>query len=105
MNIEQAIDSLIKNSGEEYREWYVGLAINPRQQLFNVHHVSEKSGTWVYKDAGCETAAREIEAIFLKKGCKGGTIKKDSSRHIYVFKMTRNTSGPFSLFKTGTNLA
>ena len=89
MNIEQAIDSLIQNSGGNYRQWYVGIAINPREQLFTVHNVSEKSGTWVYKDAGCETAARGIEVVFLKKGCKGGSIKKDSSRHVYVYKITR----------------
>jgi hypothetical protein len=92
MSIEQEIDSLIQNSGGNYREWYVGLAINPRQELFDVHHVSEKSGTWAYKDARSETAARNIEAVFLKKGCQGGTVKKDSSRHVYIYKMKRGGS-------------
>jgi hypothetical protein len=89
MGIEQDIDNLIQNSGGSYREWYVGLAINPRQCLFSEHHVSEKSGTWTYKDAGNETTARALETVFLKKGCKGGAAKKDSSRHIYIFKMKR----------------
>ncbi len=93
MNIEQEIDSLIQKSGANYREWYVGLAINPREQLFTGHNVSEKSGTWVYKDAGSEITARDIEAIFLKKGCKGGSMKKDSSRHIYAYKIMRTTWG------------
>jgi hypothetical protein len=89
MNIEQEIDSLIQNSGGNYRQWFVGIAINPRQELFDVKHVSEKSGTWTFKNAGTEMAAREMEAIFIKKGCKGGAPKKDSSRFIYVYKMTR----------------
>ena len=93
MNIEQEIDSLIHKSGSGYREWYVGLAINPRQRLFEGHNVSEKSGMWTYKDAGSEIEARDIEAVFLKRGCKGGSIKKDSSRHIYAYKMTRTTRG------------
>jgi len=56
--------------------------------------VSEKSGIWIYKDAGREIAARDIEAIFLKKGCKGGTVKKDSSRFVYVYKMIRTSNRP-----------
>jgi|CXWL01.1.fsa_nt_gi hypothetical protein len=93
MKIEQEIDNLIQNSGANYREWYVGVAINPRQQLFDVHHINEKSSTWVYKDAGSEMAAREIVAIFLKKGCKGGVLKRDSSRHVYAYKMIRTKRG------------
>jgi len=93
MTIEQEIDSLIRKSGVNYREWYVGLAIDPRKRLFDGHNVSEKSGTWTFKDAGSEEGARDIEAIFLKKGCKGGGLKRDSSRHIYAYRMTRTTRG------------
>lgn len=89
MSVEQEIDSLIQNSGANYREWYVGVAINPRERLFTEHRVSEKSGLWIYRDAHSEGEARHIEAIFLKKNCKGGSLKRDSSRHVYAFKMTR----------------
>jgi hypothetical protein len=93
MSIEQEIDSLIQKGGGGYGQWYVGLAINVRERLFDGHQVNEKSGMWTYKDAGSEMAARDIEAIFLKKGCKGGNLKRDSSRHIYAYKMTRTTRG------------
>ena len=91
MSIEQDIDNLIQNSGGKYRDWYVGLAINPRKELFEAHHVSEKSGTWTFKDAGSEMVARGIETIFIKKGCKSGAAKKDSSRYVYVYKMSRES--------------
>jgi len=93
LSIEHEIDGLIQKSGANYREWYVGVAINPRERLFTGHNVSEKSGTWIFKDTGSETAAREIEASFLKKGCKGGSMQKDSSRHVYAYKITRTTWG------------
>jgi hypothetical protein len=93
MDIEQQIDGLIQKSGGSYREWYVGLAINPRERLFAGHNVDEKSGLWTFRDAGSEALARGIEAIFLKKGCKGGSFRKDSSRHIYAYKMTKTTHG------------
>ncbi len=93
MSIESDIDGIIQKSGANYRDWYVGLAINPRERLFDGHNVSEKSGIWIARDAGSEMVAREVEALFLKKGCKGGTLKKDSSRHVYAYKMTRTTRG------------
>ncbi|MEI7998494.1 MAG: hypothetical protein WCH62_03195 [Candidatus Omnitrophota bacterium] len=93
MNIEKDIDDLILKSGANYREWYVGLAINPRSRLFTDHNVNEQSGVWICRDAGSETDARGVEAVFLKKGCKGGALKRDSSRHIYAYKMTKTTRG------------
>jgi hypothetical protein len=88
MSIEKEIDDLIQKSGANYREWYVGVAINPRERLFTIHNVSEKSGVWISRDAHSEGEARNIEAIFLKKNCKGGSFKRDSSRHVYAFKIT-----------------
>lgn len=93
MSIEHEVDSLIQKSGGGYREWYVGIDLNPRKRLFEGHNVDEKSGIWTFKDAGSEIDAREMMALFLKKGCKGGTPKKDSSRHVYFYKMTRTTHG------------
>lgn len=93
MKIEQEVDSLIQKSGGGYREWYVGIAIDPRKRLFDGHNVDEKRGVWTYKDAGTEIDAREMMAAFLKKGCKGGLLTKDSSRHVYFYKMTRTTHG------------
>lgn len=93
MSIEQEIDSLIQKSGGSFRDWYVGLAINPRQRMFDGHNVDERSGIWTFKDAGSEIDARELMAAYVKKGCKGGILSKDSSRHIYLYKMTRTTHG------------
>ncbi len=93
MSIEREIDDLIQKSGANYREWYVGVAINPREQLFTGHNVDERCGIWIYRDAYSEAGARNIEAIFLKKNCHGGSVRRDSSRHIYAYKMTRSTRG------------
>jgi hypothetical protein len=93
MSIEEEIDSVIQSGGGNYRDWYIGLSLNPRERMFDGHNVSEKSGLWTHKDAGSEMMAREVEAFFLKKGCKGGGMKKDSSRHVYAYKMTKTTRG------------
>lgn len=94
MSVEKEIDSRIHRSKRGYPDWYVGIATNPRERLFQGHNVSEPSGAWFYRDAGSVSTAKDIEAIFVKKGCKGGNTRgEDSPRYVYVYKMTRTTRG------------
>jgi hypothetical protein len=93
MSIETEIDGCINKCGKGYREWYVGIADNPDQRLFVGHNVSETSGAWIYRDAGSLSMAKVIEAIFHKKGCKGGTGAAGSPHYVYAYRMTRTTRG------------
>ena len=95
MNVEKEIDNRIHKSGGGYPAWYVGITTNPRKKLFEGHNVSERAGAWLYRDAGSESMAKDVEAIFLKRGCKGtnGLGSGDSSHYIYAYKMTRTTRG------------
>ncbi len=93
MSIETEIDGRIHKCGKGYREWYVGVAANPDQRLFVGHNVSQEGGAWIYRDAGSESMAKIIEAIFHKKGCKGGHLDTDSPHYVYAYKMTRTTRG------------
>ena len=40
MSIEAEIDVCITKCGKGYREWYVGVAANPDERLFQGHNVS-----------------------------------------------------------------
>ncbi|MCX5680824.1 MAG: hypothetical protein NT079_00795 [Candidatus Omnitrophica bacterium] len=94
MSCEAEIDNRIHKSGKGYHDWYVGVAVNPRQRLFIGHNVDERTGAWLYRDAGTASMAKDIEAIFVKKGCKGGDTRgEDSPRYVYIYKMTRTTRG------------
>ena len=93
MSIENEIDGCIVKCGKGYREWYVGVAANPDERLFQLHNVSQDGGAWIYRDAGSESMARTIEAIFHKKGCKGGPGTADSPHFVYAYRMTRTTRG------------
>ena len=93
MSVEQEIEDRIHRSGKGYPAWYVGISATPREQLFVGHNVSEKEGAWVYLDAGSEVVAKEVEAVFLKKGCKGGPNGGESSRYVYAYRMTPTTWG------------
>ena len=93
MSIETEIDGCISKCGKGYREWYVGVASNPDQRLFQVHNVSQEGGAWIYRDAGSVSMARDIEAIFHKKGCKGAQSTTDTPHYVYAYRMTRTTRG------------
>lgn len=93
MSIETEIDVCINKCGKGYREWYVGVANNPDKRLFEGHNVSQEGGAWIYRDAGSVSMAKIIEAIFHKKGCKGGTVATDSPHFVYAYRMTRTTRG------------
>ena len=93
MSIETEIDGCITKCGKGYREWYVGIAANPDQQLFQGHNVSQSGGGWIYRDAGSESMAKIVEAIFHKKGCKGGPGGTDRPHYVYAYRMTRTTRG------------
>ena len=93
MSIETEIDVCITKCGKGYREWYVGVADNPDERLFQGHNVSQEGGAWIYRDAGSQAMAKIIEAIFHKKGCKGGNLSTDKQRYVYAYRMTRTTRG------------
>jgi hypothetical protein len=93
MSIETEIDVCINKFGKGYREWYVGVAANPDKRLFEGHNVSQEGGAWIYRDAGSGSMARIIEAIFHKKGCKGGQGGTDNPHYVYAYRMTRTTRG------------
>lgn len=93
MNVEKEIDVRISRSGGGYPAWYVGITTNPRKQLFEGHNVDERGGAWLFRDAGCESTAKSIEAVFLKKGCKGGRGIGNDPHYVYAYKMTRTTRG------------
>lgn len=90
--IIQAIEQYMNRSNGRYSDWYIGIAKTPRTRLFNDHNVSETFGTWIYRDAGTSTIAREIETHFLMKGCKGGDGGGDcSTKFVYAYKITGTT--------------
>lgn len=91
--IIQEIDSHIQKEHSGYRNWYVGIAKDPRDRLFNDHNVTEHGGWWIYREAYSDTSAREVESFFLDyKGTQGGPGGGDEdSRFVYAYRITSAT--------------
>ena len=75
-----------------YSEWYVGIAFDPKDRLFNDHKVDEK-GIWIHRGADSDDVARDVEKYFIEqRKTDGGTGGGDSSTKIvYAYKKNTNT--------------
>lgn len=90
--IIREINAHMVKVGGAYREWYAGIATDPRDRLFNDHHVNEKNDAWIYLDAGTPSAARQVENHFLSQGCQGGSGGgDDSTKYVYAYKINSHT--------------
>lgn len=86
------IKSYVANNGGYYSEWYIGIAADPRQRLFDDHAVNEKGSAWIYRGCVNSAVAREAEDYFFGLGMKGGPGGGDySSKSVYAYRITSST--------------
>jgi hypothetical protein len=56
------------------------------------HSVDEKTGAWIFRNAGSDLIAREVENYLLSMGCKGGDGGGGpTTRFVYAYRITRTT--------------
>jgi hypothetical protein len=90
--IKEHLLNHIHSRGGHYSGWYIGIAKNPKERLFNDHNVQEVGGHWVYEQCASDTIAREIEKEFLELDFDGGGGGGDHETiFIYAYKKTTNT--------------
>ncbi|MFC1638831.1 hypothetical protein ACFL26_01000 [Patescibacteria group bacterium] len=87
------IEAHIASRGGSYANWYVGIATDPKDRLFNDHNVSEHGGQWIHAPADSAATARAVESHFVnQRGTAGGTGGGDEdSRHVYAYPITSET--------------
>jgi len=92
--IKWEIKEYIQNGGGSYSNWYVGIASDPRQRLFNDHNIEEKSGYWIFRECESSNVAREIEEYFINTlGTDGSPGGGDYfTKYVYAYKKTSSTT-------------
>jgi hypothetical protein len=86
------IQNYMRVNGGCYRDWYLGIASNPRERLFHGHNVREHGDAWILRDCGTHTAARAVEDHFLAQGCDGGDGGGSIiTRFVYAYRKTPHT--------------
>ncbi len=93
MVLQQVVLDILKYANlAPNSRWYVGIATNPRERLFNQHNVSEANGRWIYRNAGTEQNARDTEAYLLRNySFKGGPGGGTWPRSVYAYEITSST--------------
>lgn len=91
--ITSQIVQFINSYDANYANWYVGIAANPADRLFNGHGVFKDQGYWIYRTAENSPEARAIENYFINTlktdgGSGGGDYM---SRSIYAYRKTNYT--------------
>lgn len=88
------IKAYIRKNRGAYSDWYVGIASDPKERLFNDHNVGERSGAWIYCEAEGSSAAREVEEYFINTlGTDGGSGGGDySTKSVYAYKKISTTN-------------
>lgn len=92
--IVDEIVNYIKNSCNAvyYSDFYVGIAEDPRNRLFNQHNVNEDRGCWIMREGININHSRSAEKILINRGMKGGDGGgSDKSVWVYCYKITNST--------------
>jgi len=93
MKNSSIVSDIVQHTGtNNTSSWYVGIATDARNRLFNDHNVSEKEGSWIYRNANSERDARDTEKHLLDNyNYKGGTGGGDKPTYVYAYKITNTT--------------
>lgn len=88
------IEKYVMANGGDFRQWYVGIAEDPRSRLFTDHGVAEVGGAWIIRDAGSRNVADQIEEYFtevrnMQGGPGGGS---EGSIYVYAYLITTGTN-------------
>jgi hypothetical protein len=87
------IIAYINKGGSRMTDWYAGITDDPEKRLFTDHNVQRNGGSWIYRDAGTEDTARDVEQHLLDAGCDGGPGGgSGSSKYVYAYKKTSTTN-------------
>lgn len=93
LRIMSAIKSYIDKFSSPYGSWYIGIASDPKQRLFNDHSVNEKSDPWIFQKCQTADSARKIEDNLINslrtKGDTGGG--DNTTKYIYGYLITNHS--------------
>ncbi len=85
--------AFIEEDGGEPGDYYVGIAEDDEQRLFQDHGVDRTSNSWRSCLAKNHETARYAEIFFTEgKGTKGGPGGgSNRSLHVYIYRITSRT--------------
>lgn len=91
--IKNDIKEHVNKCGKGSYGWYVGIAADSKDRLFNDHAVDQKNVAWIFREATSSTIAREIEVELIRElGAKGGQGGgSHDTKFVYAYQITTST--------------
>lgn len=87
----------IKEFDPTFSNWYVGLADQPKQALFEQHGVRDAEDPWLYKQLLTHRAARTVSQYFIEHLKTAGELPPEQSENVdcvYLYKISAHTRQP-----------
>ena len=92
--IKYEILAYIKEFGGDFQDWYVGIAADPKNTMFEKHSVHKDDDIWLYKQALTFTACKTIQEYFLeilKTDGKAVAQGDENTDCVYLYKKSERT--------------
>jgi hypothetical protein len=82
------IEAQIRKAGSDYHAWRVGIAKDPRGELFIRHEVGDLDDGWICREAYTPDGARAVEDYFVNQcGTEVDPTEADiDGRIVYAYK-------------------
>ena len=93
--IKHEILAYIYELGGDFFNYYVGIAKDPEQALFETHKVDKTKDPWLYRQALSNTAARTIQDYFSNRLRVDGTLVingNEDTDWVYVYEKSERTN-------------
>lgn len=84
----------IKEFDRTFSHWYVGVAAEPKETLFQMHGVRDAEDPWLYKQLLTNRAARTVQDYFLDQLKTAGARAQEQSENVdcvYLYKIAAHT--------------
>jgi len=92
--IKYEILAYIKEFGGDFRDWYIGIAADPKKTLFENHSVHKDDDIWLYKQALTFAACKTVQTYFLTILKVDGLAITDGTEDtdcVYLYKKSDRT--------------
>ena len=92
--IKYEILAYIKEFGGDFHDWYVGIASDPKNTMFETHSVDEEDDIWLYKQALTFAACKTVQTYFLEKLKTDGEAVIEGNEDtdcVYLYKKSERT--------------
>lgn len=93
--IKYEILAYIKEFGGNFEDWYIGIAADPKHEMFDNHGVHQEDDIWLYKQALTFTACKTVQKYFLQTQAIDGNLRETGNEDtdcVYLYKKSLNTT-------------